>query len=415
MVSLNWGRCSFTTAVTCAVVLSCVLSVSAAKAAVRHVPDEYLTIQSAIDASAEGDSVLVAPGTYRGVGSRGIEFRGRNLSVIGVGGSQQTTLDCEQQDRGFYIHEEETAQSLIQGFCISNGEAGSGDTSLFGGGILCRIASPVIRDCLVRNCHGGAGGGMGFVISQSVVIGCVVMGNRANQYGGGLSSSLGMIILIDCIIAGNSATTGGGVYFSGGTVFQVSGCTITANVATGHSGGVLTYDRLELDRCIVWGNCSSLGDSDIRVSNEGAVIRCSLVDSAGVSQDRPVEYDEYCVFTDPEFCGPIPCGLHDAGDWTLRDTSPCTSTNSPCGELIGALESGCYATPSGACCLSDYICFVTTAAYCQVLDGTYLGDYTECDGDVCAPSPTRSTTWGSLKSRFVLTPIGPVGTNSSSR
>ena len=41
------------------------LVIGSAYGAIIHVPDDYSTIQEAHDAASDGDTVLVAPGTYR--------------------------------------------------------------------------------------------------------------------------------------------------------------------------------------------------------------------------------------------------------------------------------------------------------------------------------------------------------------
>lgn len=55
---------------------------------VIEVPAEYLTIQLAMTAAHDGDTILVAPGNYDGV----IDFLGKKLALISSGGAGQTYL-----------------------------------------------------------------------------------------------------------------------------------------------------------------------------------------------------------------------------------------------------------------------------------------------------------------------------------
>src|SRR5947199_10128278 len=57
--------------------------------ATLHVPSDIPTIQGAIDASANGDIVLIAPGTYY----ENVNFKGRAITVTSEQGPQVTIID----------------------------------------------------------------------------------------------------------------------------------------------------------------------------------------------------------------------------------------------------------------------------------------------------------------------------------
>lgn len=81
-----------------------------------HVPADQPTIQSGIDAAINGDTVLVAPGTY----SEGIDFKGKAITVTSSGGAAQTILDARQFYVGVLFHDGETQASVLNGFTIQN-------------------------------------------------------------------------------------------------------------------------------------------------------------------------------------------------------------------------------------------------------------------------------------------------------
>ena len=110
-----------------AIFLSFALSVSAS-AATLPFPGAYPTIQATVDAAANGDTVLVAAGTYSGPGNRDIDFHGKSLVVTSQAGPSSTIIDCggykstdgSGNHRGFYLHSGEK-NATIRGFTVKNG------------------------------------------------------------------------------------------------------------------------------------------------------------------------------------------------------------------------------------------------------------------------------------------------------
>jgi hypothetical protein len=95
-------------------------------AKIIRVPYEKPNIQAGIDAAVDGDTVLVASGTYTGTGNRDIDFKGKAIVVMSESGPENTIIFCQRKGRGFYFNNNETLNSEVNVFIIARGYSGYG-------------------------------------------------------------------------------------------------------------------------------------------------------------------------------------------------------------------------------------------------------------------------------------------------
>ena len=79
-----------------------------------HVPQDQPTIQAGIDAATNGDTVLVAPGTF----VENINFIGKAITVESSGGPSVTIIDGAQRSSVVTFNNGETLASVLSGFTI---------------------------------------------------------------------------------------------------------------------------------------------------------------------------------------------------------------------------------------------------------------------------------------------------------
>jgi hypothetical protein len=201
------------------------------------IPGEYPTIQAGIDAAGAGTTVMVADGSYSGIGNRDLDFHGKAITVRSISGSGRCIIDCEQQGRGFYFHNGEGEDSVVDGFTIRNGN------ELRGGGISCEYSSPTITGNLIKgNNATRSGGGISCFHSFSTITRNTITDNTA-QNGGGIYSNSSDLTISDNTISGNLADWGddggGGVCCVGEGAVSIVNNRITGNIAVGadNTGG----------------------------------------------------------------------------------------------------------------------------------------------------------------------------------
>ncbi|SFR97525.1 Right handed beta helix region [Granulicella pectinivorans] len=103
-----------------------------------HVPADASTIQSAIDASSSGDTILVSPGTY----FENLDLRGKAITLQSTEGPETTILDGSNLAPVVTFATRETRATSLSGFTLRNGAPAS--TTSHGGGILLVASSPTI-------------------------------------------------------------------------------------------------------------------------------------------------------------------------------------------------------------------------------------------------------------------------------
>ena len=276
-------------------------------AAIINIPADYLTIQEGINSSADGDTVLVQPGTY----VENINFNGHNITLgslfLTTGDTAyiaETVIDGNSSGSVVTFENGEDSTTVIAGFTIMNGY------SNFGGGICARnatsptiiyndirsntiegdpfdfnvngcgiyatgaslISNNIIRDNTVtlQTPAYSVGGGI-YIIGPAVVIQNEIHSNYARG-GGGIGLMLhAQALIMNNNISGNEAFEAGGLYCNR-TEATIFGNSVNNNSAQYEVGGIYCYrgsNRFNSNEIV--GNSSEHGAGGISVIGDSSV------------------------------------------------------------------------------------------------------------------------------------------------
>ena len=306
------------------------------------VPDNYTTIQEGIDAAVNGDTILVADGTYVGEGNKDINFKGKAITVCSENGPEETTINCGNSGRGFLFFRGEDYDSILEGFTVTNAfcaENGSGIAfsnssptinrcnivensvgySQWGGGIDCFQSSPIITSSIISGNTAGAGGGMCIWDSSfPVIVNCLISGNTTvnHRIGGGIcSTSNSEPELRNCIIMDNIAEYGGGLFLQESDAI-ITNCVFSMNYG-GEGDGIYCegYSDPIITSCILWNN----GNEEISVFQGNPIVTYSDIEGGWPGEGN--------IDENPRFIAPI------YRNFRLKENSPCIDAGDPTFEV----------------------------------------------------------------------------------
>ncbi len=305
-------------------------------------------IQEAVDNAVYAETVIVLPGIYTGQGNYNIDFNGKAVKIRSREGPENTVVDCQSLGRGFFFHNREKADSVLDGFTIKNGSA------YFGGGVSCqRGSSPTVANCIfVDNWArswgrtGGVGGGMyNDSSSNPTITNCKFISNMAVWNGGGIYNEWSSPVLTNCVFNGNlSGEYGGGMYNDNGRPMLTS-CTFENNAAETRGGGIYNNEsNPTLTNCLFRENLAVSWDGGgiFNIGSSPMFVNCTFIgNTAGDWGGAMTNFEGYPILTNCSFIGNSAAtnggGIYN--DWSELIASNCIFSSNSAGDNGGSIFS----------------------------------------------------------------------------
>jgi parallel beta-helix repeat protein len=265
----------------------------------------FTSLQSAILAATDGDTIRIAEGAYKPTDTtdRTMSFALRNAVAIyggyaGCGAPDPDVRDLvalptilsgdigvsgNMSDNSYHVVTAVAVSSscVLDAVTVTLGNAnGSGAWQDFGGGMYNDRSSPTLTSCTfsgnagrgiynsfssptLANCTftgntATSGGGIYNSSSSPTLANCTFTGNTAVRFGAGMYNTESSPTLTNCTFTGNTATSGGGMYnvLSSSTL---ANCTFTGNTATSGGGMYNSLSSPTLANCTFTGNTTTSG------------------------------------------------------------------------------------------------------------------------------------------------------------
>ena len=229
------------------------------------VPEDYSSIQLAINNANNTDTVLVDSGVY----VENITIDNLSISLLSSYGPSNTIIDGNYNGSVINVNSQEDSV-LIRGFTIKNGIGELLDAgSRFGGGIISHNTALILDSLIIENNESFAGGGICFYAmdstpTHSILKNSILQNNMASEgggvfcinqslnilqstinnngmtpygSGGGIQALVSNINIIASHINNNHSRFGGGIYI-GNSDAEIESSIISNNLSDSKGGGI---------------------------------------------------------------------------------------------------------------------------------------------------------------------------------
>lgn len=346
-----------------------------------YVPDDYPTIQAAVDTVFAPDRIIVRPGVYY----ENVEINGSDGDriVLSEEGPEVTIVDGSLQGNVFSMDEGLTIETRIEGLTIRNGDLygiyshdakptitnsiiefnrkgircfwnglGTVENNIIRNneqdGISCTDTGGVVGGNLILN-NGGCGVDLGE--SEALIENNIISGNEA----GGIRFENDFLLsdIRNNLIVGNAADKGGGIYWAalggGHSDAILENNTICFNTAD-KGGGIYCGDpNIAIKNSIFWGNDASVGPQIYLATLTGPTyftITHSAVDGGPgavyIEPDSILNWGDGMIDDSPLFVsgGPEPYHQYHLSQPPEQPaTSPCVDAGDPEAGMIQGTTS----------------------------------------------------------------------------
>lgn len=364
-----------------------------ASADILVVPNQYLTIQEAINASQSGDEILVQPGTYQ----ESLTITDKLIKIVGLGGSSGTIID------GSLTPDESTVRWTncsgntvgLDGFTIRNGDRAITATDSQPELTNLVLESIGSRVCSFEDCPGIR------------MINCQL--NCVDSVSVGIQSTRSPVEIIDsnvssCTDSGIRISDSDGSSFNNTTITQcrygiftdytsshVNNCDFsqgTIGLLSSNGNNQITVEDSTFSFFTEYAvNLNDVGDTRIFTSclfSENGP-RGAMYLSGGNSNTEISNCEfRFNSSSSPENAGAIQHGS-SSERLTIASTIFCGNTNPQIGGSWtngggNTISDACQ--PVGACCFGG-TCRVLSIPACEIAGGDFAGENTECTGAGC--------------------------------